>query len=175
MGQTTSGYEVITMEERGVKERVNNSQAYIWEDAAQYANFPLAPTYTDSQVGDLVEFNGSGELVRAPSGGSGITTLRYQGLIVGFAPDSGEYPAFGAHYNRPLVGILSRKTELIMRQIDASGNYLSTPTLKAGDLTKFVYNSTTKRWGVQPNGSDPATGRVAQVLSDGRLLIIFGG
>jgi hypothetical protein len=163
------------MEERGVRTRVNTSQAYIWEDAVQYATYPVANTYTDSQVGDFVEFNASGELVRSPSGGSGINANRYRGLIVGIAPDSGEYPAFGAHLSQPLVAKLSpNKTELIMRQINASGEYVA-PTLKAGDTTMFVYNSTTKRWGVQPNGSNPATGRVVQVLSDGRLLIIFGG
>jgi len=164
------------MEERGVRTRVNTSQAYIWEDAVQYATFPVAATYTDSQVGDLVEFNTSGELVRSPSGGSGVGVNRYDGIIVGIAPDSGEYPAFGGHLNgQPLVALLTPdKTELIMRQINASGNYVA-PTLRAGDTTMFVYNSTTRRWGVQANGSNPATGRVAQVLSDGRLLIIFGG
>jgi hypothetical protein len=163
------------MEERGVRNRVNTSQAYIWEDAVQYATFPVAATFTDSQVGDFVELNASGELVRSPSGGSGINASRYQGVIVGIAPDSGEYPAFGAHFSRPLVALLSpNKTELIMRQIDASGNYIA-PTLSAGATTMFVYNSTTKRWGVQANGTNPATGRVAQVLSDGRLLIVFGG
>jgi hypothetical protein len=163
------------MEERGVKERVNISQAYIWEDAVQYATYPTATTYNDVQVGDLVEFNASGELVRSPSGGSGIGVNRYDGIVVGIAPDSGEYPAFGAHLNQPLVALLSpNKTELIMRQINASGNYIA-PTLRAGDTTMFVYNGTTRRWGVQANGTNPATGRVAQVLSDGRLLIIFGG
>jgi hypothetical protein len=164
------------MEERGVRTRVNTSQAYIWEDAVQYATYPVATTYTDSQVGDFVEFNASGELVRSPSGGSGINASRYQGLVVGIAPDSGEYPAFGGHLNhRALVALLSpNKTELIMQQIDASGNYI-TPTLSVGATTMFVYNNTTKRWGVQANGSNPATGRVAQVLSDGRLLIVFGG
>jgi len=163
------------MEERGVRTRVNTSQAYIWEDAVQYITAPTATTYTDSQVGDFVEFNASGELVRSPSGASGINASRYQGVIVGIAPDSGEYPAFGAHLNRPLVALLSpNKTELIMRQINASGNYVA-PTLNVGATTMFVYNSTTNRWGVQANGSNPATGRVAQVLSDGRLLIVFGG
>jgi hypothetical protein len=163
------------MEERGVRTRVNNSEAYIWQDAVQYANYPVAPTYTDSQVGDFVEFNTAGQLVRSPSGGSGINANRYRGVVVGIAPDSGEYPAFGAHFNNPLVGLLASKTELIMRQIDNSGNYLSTPTLRANDTTMFVYNSTTRRWGVQPNGTNPATGRVIQVLSDGRLLILFLG
>jgi len=162
------------MEERGVKSRINNSQVYIWEDAVQYTTYPVAPTYTDSQVGDFVEFNASGEIVRSPSGGANIMPFRYQGLIVGIAPDSGEYPAFGAHYNRPLVGLLIRKSELIMRQIDDNGNYIA-PTLNEGATTMFVYNPTTKRWGVQANGNNPATGRVAQRLSDGRLLIIFGG
>jgi len=164
------------MEERGVRTRVNTSQAYIWEDAVQYATYPTATTYDDVQVGDLVEFNASGELVRSPSGGSGIGVNRYDGIVVGIAPDSGEYPAFGAHLNgQPLVALLSPdKTELIMRQINASGEYVA-PTLRAGDTTMFIYNSTTRRWGVQANGSNPATGRVAQVLSDGRLLIVFGG
>jgi hypothetical protein len=164
------------MEERGVKTRVNTSQAYVWQDAVQYATYPLATTYTDSQVGDFVELNASGELVRSPSGGSNIGASRYQGVVVGVAPDSGEYPAFGGHLNnRPLVALLSpNKTELIVRQIDASGNYVA-PSLSAGATTMFVYNSTTKRWGVQANGANPATGRVAQVLNDGRLLIIFGG
>jgi hypothetical protein len=163
------------MEERGVKTRVNTSQAYIWEDAVQYATFPLAATYTDSQVGDFVKFDASGNLVRSSTGGS-VGTSEYQGIIVGIAPDSGEYPAFGAHFSRPLVAMLSpNKTELILREIDASGNYLTTPTLKAGDLTKFVYNSTTKRWGVQAKGgTDTATGKVVEVLSDGRLQILFG-
>jgi len=163
------------MEERGVRTQVNTSQAYIWEDAVQYATYPTATTYNDVQVGDLVEFNASGELVRSPSGGSDIGVNRYDGIIVGIAPDSGEYPAFGAHLNQPLVALLSpNKTELIMRQINASGNYIA-PTLNVGATTMFVYNSTTRRWGVQANGSNPATGRVAQVLSDGRLLIVFGG
>jgi len=164
------------MEERGVRTRVNTSQAYVWEDAVQYATYPVATAYNDSQVGDFVEFNASGELVRSPSGGSGVGVSRYQGIIVGIAPDSGEYPAFGGHLNgQPLVAVLTpTKTELIMRQINASGNYVA-PTLRAGDTTMFVYNSTTRRWGVQANGTNPATGRVAQVLSDGRLLIVFGG
>jgi hypothetical protein len=166
------------MEERGVRTRVNTSQAYIWEDAVQYATYPTATTYNDVQVGDLVEFNSSGELVRSPSGGSGVGVNRYDGIVVGIAPDSGEYPAFGGHLNgQPLVALLSpNKTELIMRQIDsASGVYFQNPTLNVGATTMFVYNSTTRRWGVAPNGGNPATGRVAQVLSDGRLLIIFGG
>jgi hypothetical protein len=164
------------MEERGVRTRVNTSQAYIWQDAVQYATYPTAATYTDSQVGDFVKFDASGNLVRSSTGGSAGVS-EYQGIIVGIAPDSGEYPAFGAPFNRPLVALLSpNKSELIMREIDASGNYVATPSLKAGDLTKFVYNSTTKRWGVQAKGgTDTATGRVAQVLSDGRLLIVFGG
>jgi len=164
------------MEERGVRTQVNTSQAYIWEDAVQYATYPTATTYNDVQVGDLVEFNASGELVRSPSGGNGIGANRYDGIVVGIAPDSGEYPAFGGHLNgQPLVALLSPdKTELIMRQINTSGEYVA-PTLRAGDSAMFVYNSTTRRWGVAPNGSNPATGRVAQVLSDGRLLIIFGG
>ena len=163
------------MEERGVRTRVNTSQAYIWEDAVQYATYPTATAYNDVQVGDLVEFNTSGELVRSPSGGNGIGANRYDGIVVGIAPDSGEYPAFGAHLNQPLVALLSpNKTELIMRQINTSGEYVA-PTLRAGDSAMFVYNSTTRRWGVAPNGSNPATGRVAQVLSDGRLLIVFGG
>jgi hypothetical protein len=164
------------MEERGVKEQVNISQVYIWEDAVQYVALPVASTYTNPQVGDLVEMNASGQIVRSPSGGSGITTGRYRGLVVGIAPDSGEYPAFGGHLkNHSLVAVLSpNKTELIMRQIDGSGNYV-VPTLKAGDTTMFVFNSTTRRWGVQANGTNPATGRVVQVLNDGRLLIVFGG
>jgi len=142
----------------------------------QYATYPTATAYNDSQVGDFVEFNASGELVRSPSGGSNVNAGRYRGIIVGIAPDSGEYPAFGAHYNQPLVALLSpNKTELIMRQINASGEYLAPPTLRAGDTTMFVYNNSTRRWGVQANGTNPATGRVAQVLSDGRLLIVFGG
>jgi hypothetical protein len=163
------------MEERGVKEQVNTSQAYIWEDAVQYATYPTANNYNNAQVGDFVEFNASGQLVRSPSGGANIDTSRYRGIVVGIAPDSGEYPAFGAHLNQPLVALLSpNKTELIMRQIDNSGNYIA-PTLNVGATTMFVYNSTTRRWGVQANGSNPATGRVAQRLSDGRLLIVFGG
>jgi len=163
------------MEERGVKERVNNSEAYIWEDAVQYATFSLATAYTDSQVGDFVRFDTSGNITRSTTGGSGVDINNYRGLIVGIAPDSGEYPAFGAHLNRPLVALLTpNKTELVMRQIDGNGFYMA-PTLKAGDTTMFTYNTTTKRWGVQANGTNPATGRVAQVLSDGRLLIVFGG
>jgi len=163
------------MEERGVKEQVNTSQAYIWEDAVQYATYPTATTYTDVQVGDFVNVNTSGELVRSASGGNNVDINFYRGIVVGIAPDSGEYPAFGAHLNRPLVALLApNKTELIMRQINASGNYIA-PTLNVGATTMFVYNATTKRWGVQANGTNPATGRVAQVLSDGRLLIVFGG
>jgi len=138
----------------------------------QYATYPTATTYTDSQVGDFVSLNASGQVLRSPSSGA---VNDYRGVVVGIAPDSGEYPAFGAHRNQPLVALLSpNKTELIVRQIDASGNYIA-PTLNAGATTMFVYNGTTKRWGVQANGANPATGRVAQALSDGRLLIVFGG
>jgi hypothetical protein len=164
------------MEERGLKNVINTSQAYVWEDAVQYATFPRATAYDNSQVGDFVEFNASGELVRSPSAGSGVEVNRYRGVIVGIAPDSGEYPAFGGHFKDPLVALLSpNKTELIMRQIDDDGDYVAEPTLRAGQTTAFVYNSSTRRWGVQANGANPATGRVVQVLSDGRLLIIFGG
>jgi hypothetical protein len=163
----------MAMEERGVKERVNRSQVYVWQDAVQYVNYPLASAYTDSQVGDLVRLNANAELERATSATSVHT---YRGVIVGLAPDSGEYPAFGGHYAQPLVAVFApNKTELIVRQIDNLGNYMQNPTLKVGDTTKFVYNTTTRRWGVQANGADPATGRVVQILDDGRLLIIFGG
>jgi len=159
------------MEVRGVKERVNNSQAYVWEDAVQYALFPLAQNYTNSQVGDFVRFNANAEIERSPSRGN---LIDYRGVLVGIAPDSGEYPAFGGHFKEPLIALLSpNKTELIMRQIDNNGDYIA-PTLRAGQTVAFVYNQNTRRWGVQPNGSDPATGRVVQVLSDGRLLILFG-
>jgi len=162
------------MEERGVRTRVNTSQAYIWEDAVQYATYPTASAYSDSQVGDLVEINSAGQLVRSPSGGSGVSVSRYRGVVVGIAPDSGEYPAFGDPFNRPLVAILApNKTELIVRQIDNDGNYIA-PTLPVNASTKFVYNASTRRWGVQPLGSgETATGRVIKVLSDGRLLIIL--
>jgi hypothetical protein len=160
------------MEVRGVQERVNTSQAYVWEDAVQYATFPLAQNYTNSQVGDFVRFNDNAELERSPSASQ---LVNYRGVVVGIAPNSGEYPAFGAHFGQPLIALLSpNKTELIMRQIDNNGNYLQNPTLRAGQTTAFVYNNSTRRWGVQPNGSNPATGRVVQVLSDGRLLILFG-
>jgi len=159
------------MEVRGVRERVNNSQAYVWEDAVQYALFPLAQNYANSQVGDFVRFNANAEIERSPSRGN---LIDYRGVLVGIAPDSGEYPAFGGHFREPLVALLSpNKTELIMRQINNSGDYIA-PTLRAGQTVAFVYNQNTRRWGVQPNGSDPATGRVVQVLSDGRLLILFG-
>jgi len=164
------------MEERGVKDRVNTSQAYIWEHAVQYAVLPTSSLYTDVQVGDFVKFDSNGDLVRSQSGGAGVGTNEYRGIVVGLAPDSGEYPAFGAHFSEPLVALLSPyKTELIMRQIDNNGNYVL-PSLKEGDATKFVYFATTKRWGVQPRvGTDTATGVVIQTLSDGRLLIAFGG
>jgi hypothetical protein len=160
------------MEERGVKREVNTSQVYIWEDAVQYATFPTASTYTNAQVGDFVNLNASGELTRSPSNGA---ISDYRGIVVGIAPNSGEYPAFGAPFNQPLVAVLApNKTELIVRQIHDNGNYVA-PTLRAGQTTAFVYNEETRRWGVQANGSNPATGRVVQVLNDGRLLIVFGG
>jgi hypothetical protein len=161
------------MEVRGVPTRVNTSQVYVWEDAVQYAVFPPASTYTDVQVGDFVNFL-NGQLVRSASG-SGVGSIR--GVVVGLAPDSGEYPAFGMPFNHPLVAILSpNKTELIMRQIDDNGNYVAEPSLRPNDPVKFVYNTTTRRWGVQLRGTNEnQAGRVVQVLSDGRLLIIFGG
>jgi hypothetical protein len=161
------------MEERGVRDRVNNSQAYIWEDAVLYANYPTHSTYTNAQVGDFVNFDATGSILRSPSRGA---LSEYQGLVVGIAPDSGEYPAFGAHLNRPLVALLSpNKTELIVRQINDAGSYVSPPTLNVGALTMFVYNATTRRWGVQlKDATNPATGRVMQVLSDGRLVILLG-
>jgi hypothetical protein len=159
------------MEERGVRTRVNNSQVYVWEDAVQYGTYPVASSYVDHQVGDFVNFDSAGNLVRSPSA-TAVGNLR--GVIVGFAPDSGEYPAFGAPFNRPLVALISpNKTELIMRQIDDNGNYIE-PTLRPNDPVKIVYNTSTRRWGVQLRGANEnIAGRVVQVLNDGRVHILF--
>ena len=162
------------MEERGLRDRINNSQVYVWEDAVQYANFPTHSSYTNAQVGDLVNFDATGSILRSPSRGA---LFEYQGLVVGIAPDSGEYPAFGTSpFNRPLVAVLApNKTELIVRQINDAGTYVSPPTLNVGAQTVFVYNTSTRRWGVQLRDTNsPATGRVVQVLSDGRLVILLG-
>jgi hypothetical protein len=168
------------MEEQGVKEWVNNSQVYIWENALQYITLPVALSYSNIQVGDFVQFDSNRQISRSPSGGADSTAdiQNYQGVVVGIAPNSGAYPAFGAHYNQPLVALLSpNKTELIMRQIDNLGNYMANPSLKAGDLTIFVYNTNTNKWGVQPHIEEgsPPTGRVVEVLSDGRLVILLEG
>ncbi len=161
------------MEVRGVAGRVNTSQVYIWENAVQYAVYPIAPSYTDVQVGDFVRFDANAQLERSPSASQ---LENYRGVVVGLPLNPNEYPAFGTPFNQPLVAILApHKTELIMRQIDNNGRYLRTPTLRVNDTTAFVYNSSTRTWGVQPNGTNPATGRVIQILSDGRLLILFGG
>jgi hypothetical protein len=152
-------------------------EASIWGDAVIRVPLPLADTFTDPQVGDFVEFDGNGRLVRSPSGWGGSATVdNYQGLIIATAPDSREYPAFSEPYNRPLVALLSpNKTELIMRQIDFWGNYTE-PTLKPNDPTIFVFDPLTKLWGVQYAQSfHIPTGRVLKVLSDGRLHILFGG
>ncbi len=167
------------VEERGVKEQVNNSQVYIWDNPLQYATFDVAPSYTNVQVGDFVRFDGAYKIDRSPSGGASSTAdvRHYRGVVVGLAPNGGEYPAFGAHYSKPLVALLSpHKTELIMRQIDNLGRYVANPSLKAGDLTIFVFNTNTNKWGVQPHisGGSPPTGRVVEVLRDGRLVILFG-
>jgi len=163
------------MTERGVRERVNTSEAYIWEDAVQYAVYPLAQGYNDSQVGDFVRLTDDGRIARSPSGQA---LENYRGIIVGIAPDSGEYPAFGGHLtDRPLVALLSpNKTELIMRQMDGNNGEYVAPTLRAGQPVRFIYHSGARRWGVRLAGTgETPTGRVAEVLSDGRLLIVFGG
>jgi hypothetical protein len=152
-------------------------EANIWGDAVIRVPLPLADTFTDPQVGDFVEFDAEGKLVRSPSGwGGSATAENYRGLIIATAPDSREHPAFSEPYNRPMVALLSpNKTELLMREIDFFGNYVS-PTLRPNDPIIFVFDEFTKRWGVQ-YASNPniPTGRVMKVLSDGRLLVLFGG
>jgi protein-L-isoaspartate O-methyltransferase len=126
-------------------------------------------------MGDFVKFDANGRLIRSPSGGAGVGVSEYRGLVVAPVPNSREHPAFSAPFNRPLVALLvPNRTELLMRQINNNGNYV-VPTLKPNDPTVFIFNSTTKRWGVQraQSGWTP-TGRVVKVLSDGRLLILFG-
>jgi len=160
-----------------VRSDVSIWEANIWGDAVIRVPLPLADTFTDPQVGDFVEFDGNGRLVRSPTGWGGSASVQnYQGLIIATAPNSQEYPAFSEPYNRPLVALLSpNKTELLMREIDFFGNYTS-PTLRPNDPTIFVFDEFTRRWGVQYASSpNIPTGRVMKVLSDGRLLILFGG
>jgi hypothetical protein len=136
---------------------------------------PISDTFTDCQAGDFVKFDANGKLIRSPSGGVGVGVDEYRGLVVAPVPNSREHPAFSAPYNCPLVALLiPTKTELLMRQINASGNYV-VPTLKPNDPIVFIFNPTTRRWGVHPveSGWTPI-GRVVKVLSDKRLLILFG-
>ena len=160
-----------------VRSDVSLWEAHIWGDAVIRVPLPLAETFTDPQVGDFVEFDGNGKLVRSPTGWGGSALVDdYQGLIIATVPDSREHPAFSEPYNRPLVALLSpNKTELLMREIDDFG-YYTEPTLRPNDPTIFVFDENTKLWGVQ-YATPPSipTGRVMKVLSDGRLLILFGG
>jgi len=160
-----------------VRSDVSLWEPSIWGDAVIRVPLPLADTFTDPQVGDFVEFDGNGRLVRSPTGWGGSATVdNYRGLIIATAPNSREYPAFSEPYNRPLVALLSpNKTELLMREIDFFG-YYTEPSLRPNDPVIFVFDEYTKLWGVQ-YATPPSipTGRVMKVLSDGRLLILFGG
>jgi hypothetical protein len=166
---------LITMIDVAPAPPVSVWEPSIWQGAVVHTTLPLAETFTDPQRGDFVKFDGEGKLIRSPSGGAGAYLDDYQGLIVSTVPNSAEHPAFSAPYNRPIVALLSpNKTELLMREMNFWGEYVS-PTLRPNDPTIFVFDPFTRLWGVQyaQNYHIP-TGRVVKVLSDGRLLILFG-
>jgi len=169
-------FSLITMIEVAPSAPVSVWEPSIWQGAVVHTTLPLAEDFTDPQKGDFVKFDGQGRLVRSPSGGAGAYPDDYQGLIVSPVPNSAEHPAFSAPYNQPMVALLiPNKTELLMREMNFLGEYLAEPTLRHNDPTIFVFDPITKRWGVQyaPSWFVP-TGRVVKVLSDGRLLILFG-
>ena len=159
-----------------VGSQVSNWEPTIWQGAVVHTPLPLAPSFTDAQKGDFVKFDGEGRIVRSPSVWEGGYVDDYQGLIVSTVPDKREHPAFSPPYDRPLVALLvPNKTELLMREMTFAGDYLAQPTLRHDEPVVFVFDPLFKRWGVQyaPSWFVP-TGRVVKVLSDGRLLILFG-
>jgi hypothetical protein len=165
----------ITMIEVIGASQVSNWEPTIWQGAVVHTSLPLAPSFTDAQKGDFVKFDGQGRIVRSPSAWEGAYVDDFQGLIVSTVPDNKEHPAFSPPYDRPLVALLQpNKTELLMREMDFAGNYVA-PTLRHNEPVVFVFDPILKRWGVQyASRWLIPTGRVLKVLSDGRLLILFG-
>ena len=147
------------------RERSNNSKLYIWDcdTAFQAVILPVASNYADPQVGDLVVVNASGQITRYNPSDPFTNVF---GLTIGFPVDDLAYPAFsGIYKNSAVVATIGDSTEVVAFQIDANGNYVP-PTLTVGTNIRFVYNATTRRWGVQPAGSNPAHGRVLEVVKN---------
>jgi len=170
-------FSLITMIDVAPSAPVSVWEPSIWQGAVVHTTLPLSETFTDPKKGDFVKFDAQGKLIRSPSGWYGTATVEdYQGLIVSPVPNSAEHPAFSAPYNRPMVALLiPNKTELLMREINFWGEYVP-PTLKHNDPVIFVFEPITGLWGVQyAQYFHIPIGRVVKVLSDGRLLILFGG
>jgi len=150
------------MQQFGIANRVNNSYVRVHDDNTDVALYPVAATYTDSQVGDLVDFNTSGQVVRAPSNNTSSSV--YRGVVVGIPVNEEAYPSQGGHYaNAVLVSVIEpSKTELFVREINDTGDYVA-PSLAVNSAVRFIYNSTTKRWGVQAGGgTNPTHGYIVR-------------
>lgn len=149
------------------RERTNNSKVYIWDcdTAFQAVILPVASSLTDLQVGEVVSVNASGEVVRF---NANDPIANAYGITVGFPVDDLAYPAFsGIYKGNAVVATIGDSTEVVAYQINTTnGNYVA-PTLNVGANVRFVYNTTTKRWGVvQSTGSDPVHGRVMEVVKN---------
>ena len=143
--------------------QTNNSKLYIWDcdTAFQVVLMPLASSLTDLQVGELVSVNASGQVERFDPAQPIANAF---GITLGFSVSGDVYPAFGGIYRgRAVVATIGDSTEVVAYQINDSGNYVA-PTLPVGANVRFVYNTTTKRWGVQSAGSNPPHGRILNIV-----------
>lgn len=135
----------------GVQAEMTNVKVRIHDENVDIVLVPRQATYNDSQYGDFVVLNASGQCNRASSDPA---TLPY-GLTVGAVLDSNAYPAFGGKYvDGVLVAVLRPGTEIAIPEIDANGNYVQESNINAGQNVYLIYNSTTKRWGVRTTGTN---------------------
>lgn len=135
----------------GVQSTMTNSKVRIHDNKVDTVLLPRQSGYTDSQYGDFVVVNTSGQVNRAASDPADLP----YGLTLGADIDENAYPAFGGDYvDKILVAVLKPSTEIAIPEINASGNYVNDSNIQPGANVYLIYNSTTKRWGVRTTGTN---------------------
>lgn len=149
--------------ESGVRSQMTNNKVKFHDCPVDIAVLPAATAYNDSQYGDFVNANTSGQLERASNNPANLP----YGLTLGAVMNIDAYPAFGGKYqNAVVVGVLSPNTEIEIPEINPStGAYVQNTALVAGQAVALKYNSTTKRWGITSVGTgDNTRGYVVRVI-----------